>query len=245
MLVSLLLTPYVLLIVSQNYHRHHYERTRANYFIIPFMSAMLLLSVGLFIRIRRYDPYGPDRPQPVEVTEVVDYGTASRRISLESTRPMGDLRLELDGRDLLLTDLPRTAEVRAALPPDLLEVNVERDSFLDRQLLDIRIRPEGQPESISLTLESADPITVYGCSYPYTVSADRRTALIHIGRNPPVPLDLDLTLTRDSSAALRLEVAYETSPYPLDLTGTDISWDRTLIVRQRQDLTVDDDTDGG
>ncbi len=65
-----------------------------------------------------------------------------------------------------------------------------------------------RPEELGLTLVSeGGPLTIYDCSFPVVLDAQGTSAKIVVGRQPPLPLSVKLTLPADTRAKLRVHAA--------------------------------------
>jgi hypothetical protein len=81
---------------------------------------------------------------------------------------------------------------------------VTRSAFLDRTVWNLTFTGAVAPERVDFELVSADPLTIFDCSFPVVLDASGHRARIVVGRQPPLPLELRLTLPQVVSA--RLEV---------------------------------------
>jgi len=94
------------------------------------------------------------------------------------------------------------------LPAGLWQIQVDKSAFLNRSVWTIRFLGSLHPEILDLTLvSSAGPLTIFDCSFPAVLDAQGQTASIVVGRQPPLPLVLRLTLPADTKATLQIQAS--------------------------------------
>jgi hypothetical protein len=93
---------------------------------------------------------------------------------------------------------------------------VNRSAFLGRSVWDLEFSGSLVPERVELTLTGDGPLTIFDSSFPVILDPAGTKARIVVGRQPPLPLDLRITLPARTRA--RLEVRVEGSP----VGGTDL-----------------------
>jgi len=88
----------------------------------------------------------------------------------------------------------------------LWTTQVTRSAFLDRTVWSLRFSGGAAPERVDFELSSAEPLTIFECSFPVVLDASGHRARIVVGRQPPLPLDLRLTLPQVAEARLEVKV---------------------------------------
>jgi len=93
--------------------------------------------------------------------------------------------------------------------PALWKTTVQKSGFLARTVWDLQFTGSVVPEGLSLDLTSLDgqPLTVFDCNFPVVLEPEGTRLKIVVGRQPPLPLELRLTLPKTSSARLSVSVA--------------------------------------
>ena len=83
-------------------------------------------------------------------------------------------------------------------------------------------------ESLSLTLNSAEPLTLYESNFPAQWLPSQKRLEVFIGNNPPLPLEISLTLNRTAEPEyiVRAEFAKE-------IIRTEIDGRAYLVSRRR------------
>jgi hypothetical protein len=98
-----------------------------------------------------------------------------------------------------------------AAPPGLWKTRIDRAAFLNRSVWTIRFSGSLDPEIIDLELTSQDPLTIFNCSFPFVLNAQGRAAKIVVGRQPPLPLVVQLTLPVETRAQLEIKAINRTT----------------------------------
>jgi hypothetical protein len=97
--------------------------------------------------------------------------------------------------------------------------SVTRSAFLGRSVWDLEFSGTLVPERLDLTLTGDGPLTIFDCSFPVILNPEGTKARIVVGRQPPLPLDLRITLPAQTRA--RLEVTVQGGP--VRGTGLEVS----------------------
>jgi hypothetical protein len=184
--------------------------------LILFPSVFLATSLALSLEILLVSPFGPDRPQPVTITQTINEDEGTNQVALESPAPIGSVRifeaknvtdLEVDERGRLLP-----------LPPVKvpIEVTVRESEFLEKKNLSLQVSSDAYPRSVNAVLTSADEFILLDCSFPFIRKSAHEYQLL-IGAFPPDPLPIQLTLPAGMSFTLTLTMEVDAP-----LLGVDI-----------------------
>ena len=90
-------------------------------------------------------------------------------------------------------------------PSCVWSTTVTRSAFLDRTVWNLTFQGTS-PEEVDLDLVSTEPLTIFDCSFPVVLEPEGHKARIVVGRQPPVPLVLRLTLPKTIAARLEVRV---------------------------------------
>ncbi len=167
--------------------------------LLPLLSA--LCSVGLFIFIISYSPFSTDNPQPVQIYKTVDENTDIKNVTVNSPWKLDDN----------ITESLLSEKIEAAGDDNDITIGVETRAFLNRKIVKTTIDTVSPPERIRISLLSDTPITIYESNFPVEWLPSQGRLEIFIGKNPPVPLFLSLTLNRN--APLNFSI---TADYPVE-----------------------------
>ena len=95
-------------------------------------------------------------------------------------------------------------------PAGLWSTQVTRSAFLDRTVWNLTFFGSLDPEEVELDLVSDAPLTIFDCSFPLVLEPEGHKARIVVGRQPPLPLVLRITLPQATSARLEVKVILQT-----------------------------------
>ncbi|PIE04703.1 MAG: hypothetical protein CSA76_02875 [Spirochaetales bacterium] len=202
LIATLILMPFISAFTSLHYWRTHYKKTREN-LLLPaasFIFTIILLSTLLWIL--QFNPYGPDNPQPVLITDNINLQEGKRTLQISSPAPIGSAVLTVEGSHYPLEDLGRRAEVRAAAGRVPLVLEHNSHSFLGRKTIHIQISGEAPPEKLEIILNSSKPFTLHEANFPFEVAPGGTSVKLFTGNNPPLPLNIKLTVNREAEITL-------------------------------------------
>jgi hypothetical protein len=174
------------------------------------LSAAVL--IGLTAFFLTYSPYGPDRPQPLTASFLLDSGAGRRVMELESPAPLGRLSV-WDGQRLTAINT-RTRTWRQDLPEaeELLVTRVSEQGFLDRRNITLDLAPRGEPVGVHVSLASPEEFVLYDASFPYRRESDGRRYELLIGANPPLPLPVQVTVPQGRDFIVEITLDYDRLP---------------------------------
>src|SRR6185369_693006 len=104
-------------------------------------------------------------------------------------------------------------------PVGLWSTQVTRSAFLDRTVWNLTFSGSVDPEKVVLDLVSDQPLTIFDCSFPVIVEPEGLKARIVVGRQPPLPLVLRITLPKAISTRLEVQATVQTEK-TLELTDS-------------------------
>ncbi len=230
--LALIILPFLFMIIRLDLLFRHPRRGRGVAVIRAIDTLLGVATAGLFAYLAVFSVYGHSNPRPVSMTELMNLDTNQRTIQLDSPAPIG--RVAIRTHDLTQTIATRsrsyTTTVSGAQP--ILNEETTSSAFLDRERIDLRLEPVGKPYRVSVKLSSGKQIVIFDANFPFSYSPTGKEATIHIGTNPPFPLDVQFTLPKQSQVDVNLELTYSTLPYPIEVSGSDISVEKTLVVRK-------------
>ena len=234
LVLAVLLLPYVLLLLDLSLSAEapwQIARFLRRVAPIPMGGLLAALLAAAFL----FPPFGPGRPQIVEVTRYVDLVADRSRIEISSSAPLGTIRYAEAGAVRTVNTRAQSRLLPAESPGDLLEIRASDVAVLDRRNVTFSVRPQGSPESVEIAILSPDRFVLFDSSFPATRDESGRVYSLHIGRYPPLPLSIDVTLPEGARFTLAVRLTYENIPTSVELPG------RHRVVRSR--MVVDDELD--
>lgn len=227
---TVIIMPVLMLNSSLNHYIHRFHRHRKSYRNFYSLFITGTVSLILLYRIIILPTFDEETKQPLYLNEKINVGDASRTLSLKSPAPVGNLTLQLDGKDLRLNNVGREAEITAPMISDLLEVSQSRSTFLDRMNLNYIIEAKGSPDQIIIELLSDNPLIIFDSNFPSQSSADGKRIEFHIGVNPELPLNLNFIISRFASPQINILVNYSDFPYQFNISDRSFELHKSLVV---------------
>ena len=193
------------------------------YFIV---SIIFIFIINYYIKLNLYPP---GKPQPVDFTQKVDLVKKRSLITVKSLDKTGKITFFLeDIKYTINNNCSRTIESA----PELLTIEKEESAFLDRKNLILKIKGEGNPEKFIITLLTKETPVILDCNYPWTIDLKEKKGVIHIGKNPPSPLIIDLLIPSDIPVWVDIKVIYTDIPFDYKLSGENIIFTKIIEVNK-------------
>ncbi|RKX75110.1 MAG: hypothetical protein DRP87_15325 [Spirochaetes bacterium] len=231
LLLAFILLPFVLLTIRLSRLFRHPERSKqriiSGTFYVTFSFIILVLSSYIYF----YNPW-IEEPQPVSIFEEINMDSQEHLVSVESPAPVGEIRVKGEEYSYKISERATTRLVEIHKNPAILEVKSKTSSFLNRRHIILEINPAGTPEIIKVDIFSESDIIIFDANFPFSLYPEMQSAKIHIGRNPPVPLKVELTLPEDIAVDFQIEAQYRKLPYPVEIEGGNMSFTIQLKVKK-------------
>ncbi len=225
LMLSFVVLPFLLMLIRMDFLIRHPVRGKRSFTLRLSTTAAGLVVAAAILYVVQSSPFGPEQPQPVSVTERIDYETFTRRLVIQSPAPLGDMDVEFAGEEYEVSTGSRRWQTSAERLPDVLSVRLIIEDFLDRDRSSLTIRTDSPMQALTVRLVTPTPLLLYDINFPYTMSTDRTTAEVHIGKRPPNPLVVNYTIPRGVSPRIDVEAVTGRHPQPvvIERAQTDIS----------------------
>ncbi|MFW5994741.1 MAG: hypothetical protein ACOCRN_01425 [Spirochaetia bacterium] len=211
--------PAMLLFIRVGFLFSHPKKGRSAFVVKLVTFTLSLVTLALAGRLLLFDPFGEDHPQTVRVSDIRNAQTAEREVRLESNGVLPALRApgfsydaEASLNGTVIDDVP-------GREPLVRPVESEREQFLGRTRYRLRIDTDRPLRSIHIELVAKEPVLMYSANFPFSAIEDGRRQIVHIGRNPPSPLYLEIVVP--NSAELALEYEAELAAVPPELVDNE------------------------
>ena len=188
----------------------------------------LVMAGGLML----YFPFTEVNPQPITIEATVD-DDGTNMVQLSSPAPLGAGDLLRDADRLPFQTTERSFAVSFQNLPEYVVVEQSRRAFLNRETVTLRIESRDQPFLVSLDLISDQDYILFDSNFPFRRHQSGREYEILVGRNPPNPLSIELTLPRGRTYHCVLRTEYLGPLLDVHLTGRAASVERGLTVSKR------------
>jgi hypothetical protein len=189
--------------------------------------------VGLVVFLFTFSPFNENNPQPVSVQETIDPEAGQRVVSVESPALLTGTKLVSPDYPEITAAKTRSFSVESETIPEIVTIDTTSRGFLDRKYITVTVACESEPHKIDVMLRSQEDITLFDCSFPYSLYPATNAATIYIGKNPPTPLEFRFTVPESLSLDATVEVEFTSLPHTLRLDGKNLEVDKKLTVIKR------------
>ena len=231
LLLAFMTLPFLLMLIRLDFLIRHPVLGRRSFALRMTSLVAGVVVIGLLLYVILSRPYGEEHPQPITVTETVDYPAFTRTLSITSPAPLNQLTLEHSGETYQIDTGGREWVLSLDRLPDVLSVRLSTAEFLDRDRALLEIDAPYRLESLAVQFASEEPLEIYDISYPFSRSPDQRTAEVHIGRRPDVPIRIEYTMATGTYPGVTIVAHSSHHPEPIALYGNNIVVDTELVVR--------------
>ncbi|MDC7227840.1 MAG: hypothetical protein PQJ61_13830 [Spirochaetales bacterium] len=216
LLISVVIMPFILAAIRIAMMTHLSRKITR---LLPaFLSS---ISAALLVLILFYSPFSESNPQPVNIIETIDSSSGKSNINIESP---DELSPETSKLIVLETDQTDRAFGK-------IDYKLETESFLNRKITRTIVDFPEQPEKLSLTLYSDETLTLYESNYPAQWLPAQKRLEVFIGNNPPLPLEISLTLNKNASAVYTIE-----AEFPVESSREIINGNHYIVSRRTKIL---------
>lgn len=224
LLLAFFTLPFMLMLIRMDYLVRHPIQGGRGFTLKLSTAASGFVTAAFVIYLAVHEPYGPDNPQPIHATELINDDERSRKLELESPAPLGELLVLYGERQYDVSSGLRELFLPQTEPRDILDVTVDEDRFLGRVRYTFTVLPRGiRPSSVALLLRSPEePFVVYDSTFPYQLRDQSQTLEVFVGRNPPEPLEFSLTLSPVPDISVSLMITSPETVEPIFIVGEHI-----------------------
>jgi hypothetical protein len=222
LLLSAFILPYVLLLMKVSLlfppsPRREKIARRSGTALLGLASAACIAYSFLF------SPYSSRRPQIIRAVNSIDSRASSNNLILSSPAALGRIGYRYADRYFETDTREKRIVTGLELRPDLLSAKVSRSTLLNRQNVELLLEAEGRPYQMELHLSSEEGFILFGANYAIVreVAPEEEGVRyrILVGKNPPNPLRLLLTLPREGTFTLAVDITYRDPPFPMEFSG--------------------------
>jgi hypothetical protein len=182
-----------------------------------------VILAGLLTTFFVYSPYGEAKPQPVNAVYVIDEVQDRRYLELSSPAPLRNVKALAGDTTISIDSRSRLYRVPLVDPGAYLETGISSVGFLDRKNIALNLDPWSEPYRVHLDVSSDEEFVLFDANFPYTRTPGGREYKILIGANPPVPLNVELTVPRNRTLTVQITLEYLRPPEGYRLTGESVS----------------------
>jgi len=195
-----------------------------------------LILAGLLTAFFVYAPYGPRRRQPVHAAYVIDEVAGKRYLELSSPAPLEDLKIRDGNTTISIDTRSRLYTLPLKRGGEYLDTTISSVGFLDRKNVNLLLTPWSEPYRVRLKVSAEEEFVLFDANFPYTREPGGREYTILIGVNPPLPLNVQLTVPKNRTFSLGITLEYLRSPEGYDLRGRFAAISNRLTFRRDLEL---------
>jgi hypothetical protein len=236
LLLTVILIPFILMFIRLKFI---FPPTRiiANKIRSAATAAMFgLILAGLLTAFFVYTPYGPRRRQPINATYVIDEIADKRYLELSSPAPLENLKARDNNTTISIDTRSRLYTLPLKHGGEYLDTTISSVGFLDRKNVNLLLTPWSEPYRVRLKVSAEEEFVLFDANFPYIREPGGREYTILIGVNPPLPLNVQLTVPKNRTFTVGITLEYLRSPEGYDLSGEFAAISNRLTFRRNLEL---------
>jgi hypothetical protein len=195
-------------------------------------GAFALILTGLLTTFFVYSPYQEQHPQPINAVYVIDEAQGQQYLQLSSPAPLRNVRARNGETIVSINTHSRLYRLPLVDQDEYLQAAIDSVGFLDRKNITLRLDPWSKPYRVALSVNSDREFVLFDASFPYTRTPGGKEYTIHIGVNPPLPLNVELTVPRNRTFTVEVTLEYLQPPEGYALEGEHVSVSSRLRFRK-------------
>jgi hypothetical protein len=231
LLFAVVILPFLLLLIRIRFLFPYRRGTLLSSKSFLVLAGTLAAGVASAVILAVYNPYDAAHPQPVLAEQVIDLNRGTHTLEISSPAPLGDLQVVDKAGPHPVPPGNRRYLIPLSGVRDYISIESVSTAFLSRKNIDFTLRFQGTPYKLKAAVFSDADFKLYDSNFPAEQVSGRRYAL-SIGINPPPTLTLALTLPRNRSYTLDLEVLYKATDAGVGVHGDDIALESRLTFRK-------------
>lgn len=231
LIIGFLMLPFLLMLIRLDFMFRHPRRRVKKLLITTIYAFLGVACAGLIAYLALYNPFGDGNPQPVEVTEVIHQNINEGYFVVSSPAPLRNIAVQSGQTSFDISTRSRIFryDIETDAVPEGFEIESRSSTFLGRKRFLFTVDSRALPAEVYIRLDSNKEIIIYDANFPYSF-IDPLSALIHIGRNPPLPLRFEFTVPENQTGNLTIELKIRRPATPLTVTGEQITVSRSMQV---------------
>ncbi len=236
LLFTIVIIPFILLLIRIRF-LFRYSKKKTGHSTSLILGINLLVAVLILTGyIILYTPFNGGNPQFVTAERQIDYDKKINSLILSSGAPLGKFQVTYGRREYFIDTLAREIDIPLTVYPELLSYNLESVGFLNRKNITVVLKPQGDPLKIEVKVSSEKEFVLYDANFPYSRERSGTEYTVYIGKNPPNPLKLELTLPKDGVFTIILTISYDKPPLTLSIHDSDLALHSTLVLNKSIDI---------
>ena len=212
-LISFVILPYIMMIIRILISKTHIESAKYRALRRTIYSATALLIIFLLNFYLKSNPYNHSNPQPLYFSQTTDLNRKKTNIEISSPYKPGSVSFFTGKNNYNINTDENIYRISEDSDLDLITVKKKETSFLDRKNIVLEIKSTGNPEQYYIDFSTKESPVILDCNYPFTIIKDSRKGKIHIGKNPPSPLIIDMLLPEKTAVWFTIRTVSNEFPF--------------------------------
>ena len=234
-MTAVILLPYVLMLLRILISQTHIDSDRYRILRRSIYSITAIFLIFLLNYYIKFDPFSEKNKQPVYFSQTADLDKKISLINVKSPFKPGRILFRAEDDEYQINAQQSEFSMEINSSPGHLEIEKTESMFLDRKNLILKLTGEGNPETCSISFRTKENPVVLDCNYPWTVNIKQKRGTIHIGKNPPSPLIIDLLLPSDTVLWIDIRMKYKDLPFEHELTGENLDFTKMFEIKKSTD----------
>ena len=206
LLLAAAVLPTLLLIIRMGFLFSHPRKGRGHFVGAVATTSFLITAAVLAARLLTFPVFTPEQPQTVRLEEFVGEDDDSPRTEITSDAPLPSVFV---GGQIFEPEVGEHSATFGRVEreePFVTVTEVEREAFLGRTRYRLALESTRTLRAVDGEFRGSRPLFLYSLNFPFSPIEDGRRQKVHIGRNPPNPLFLDVVIPDGVDVELVYEV---------------------------------------
>jgi hypothetical protein len=236
LLLTVILIPFILMFIRLKFIFPPVRITSNKLRSRMTAGAFAVILVGLLITFFVYSPYQEQQPQPINAVYVIDEVQQEEYLQLSSPAPLRNMHAINGNAKISIDTRSRLYRLPLFDHGEYLKTRISSVGFLDRKNVSLILDPWSEPYRVALRVSSDQEFVLFDANFPHMRTPGGKEYTILIGVNPPVPLDVQLTVPRNRTFTIEVSLEYLQPPEGCALTGNHVSVSNRLKFRKNLQL---------
>ncbi|MEM5948047.1 hypothetical protein WKV44_05785 [Spirochaetia bacterium 38H-sp] len=224
--LAFLLLPFFLLLMRLDIYIHN-KRRRKGRLLVVVISISLVAIVAFSTRLLLTPIFANNIKQPVDVYTISSDNTNTASLNIESPAYLPDMTIKYANIYRGLSSA-RIKKLSFLIPPpreEVISYDYSIKTFLGRKIIRLYINSKRPIKKIKIEVTGSGDIPILDCNFPY-ISTDKNTAIINIGKNPPLPLEIILGIKESDRARMVIHTTTDETAIPVEIDAENIEINR-------------------
>lgn len=208
LIISANLLPILLMIYRLRFLFHYKNTKTANKMIFIFDASIGLISVLLSLFLFLFNPFSPSNNQPLTIVENINMDSLTRKVTLKSPAPLGNLTISDNFSYISFTSKKRKITFQSQIPVNLPFISLTKTHFLNRAKYSLTYNGNISADYIEIRIISDKRIILFDSNYSYKENNDLTEISFITGFSPPLNFFLTFTVPENFNGEILVTGKY-------------------------------------